>query len=79
MSTRLCFVYRLMENIADRRQVASHSKGRTKQESDNDCGYRDKNKFFEMACHFAYTLMSFLVSFVISNPYANARRDSKCR
>jgi hypothetical protein len=32
-----------------------------------------------MACHFAYTLMSFLVSFVISNPYANARRDSKCR
>jgi len=74
-----CFICCLLiKNIADPREVASNSEGRTKQEGDNDCGYCDKNKIFEMACHFAYTLMSFLFPFRISNPYAKVRRDLKC-
>jgi hypothetical protein len=46
------FIHLLMENITDRGEVASNSKGRTNQEGDNECGYCDKNNFFVMACHF---------------------------
>ena len=78
MSAMPFFIHRLMENVTDRREVASNSKGRTDQEGDNKCGYCDKNNSFEMACHFAYAFMFFLVPFMMSKRYANARRDLKC-
>ena len=57
MSAMPFFIHRLMENITDRGEVASNSKGRTKQKGDNECGYCDKNNIFEVARHFAYALI----------------------
>jgi hypothetical protein len=67
-----------VKNITDRRQVASNSKGWTKQEGDNERAYCNKGNFFNLAFHFTWAPVSILAPLKLSNPYANRFQSMKC-